>query len=59
MVAKMADFVQKYVQLYNAGYCDAIIPIVMAEVHKPGSHPWNDRTVSDKQKFKMAAKMMD
>ena len=32
MAAKMADFMQKYVHLYNAGYIEAFMQIIMAKV---------------------------
>ena len=32
MAAKMADFMQKYVHLNNAGYNEAIFQIIMAKV---------------------------
>ena len=32
MAAKMADFMQKYVNSYNAGYIEAILQILMAKL---------------------------
>ena len=62
MAAKMADFMQKYVHLNNAGYNEAIFQIIMTKVlfyinAQTRVATLNERTILDKHTFNMAANM--